>query len=121
MKRMLSRTVMLGFSGLLAGGMLFGQDLAQLAKKTRQQSLKTKQQQSVRVWNNDNIPKAPARGGPTAAAGMSPLRTNASALTVIFDNDEPVFTVFANNDVSALTIYADPDVFALSYRHRKLP
>jgi len=54
-------------SGLLMGA----QDLSQLAKKTRENRLKTMQQKSVRVWNNDNMPKAPAQGGPTAAGGMS--------------------------------------------------
>ena len=47
------------------------QDLAQLAKKTREERMKVKQQHSVRIWNNDNMPKRPAGEGPTAAAGMS--------------------------------------------------
>ena len=55
----------------LPAGIVRAQDLSQLAKKTREQRMKVMQQKSVRVWNNDNLPKRPAGEGPTAAAGMS--------------------------------------------------
>ena len=55
----------------LPAGIVRAQDLSQLAKKTREQRMKVMQQKSVRIWNNDNLPKRPAGEGPTAAAGMS--------------------------------------------------
>lgn len=45
--------------------------LAELARKERANRLKIKQEHSVRIWNNDNMPRRPAGEGPTAAAGMS--------------------------------------------------
>ena len=55
----------------LAAGIVRAQDLSQLAKKTREQRMKVMQQKSVRIWNNDNLPKRPAGEGPTAAGAMS--------------------------------------------------
>ena len=48
-----------------------GQSLGDLARKEREKRLKIKMERSVRVWNNDNMPRRPAGEGPTAAAGMS--------------------------------------------------
>lgn len=48
-----------------------GTSLADLARKERENRLKIKMAHSVRVWNNDNMPRGPAQEGPTAAAGMS--------------------------------------------------
>jgi hypothetical protein len=45
--------------------------VAELARQHRENRLKMMQAHSVRVWNNDNIPRQPAGRGPTAAAGMS--------------------------------------------------
>lgn len=47
--------------------------LAELARQEKAKRLKIKQEHSVRVWNNDNMPHKPAGSGPTAAAGMSPV------------------------------------------------
>lgn len=47
--------------------------LAELARKERANRLKVKMEHSVRIWNNDNLPRRPAGEGPTAAAGMSPV------------------------------------------------
>ncbi len=68
MKRFLIGVIALTFCIAAA----HGQDLAKLDKQTREQKMKTMQQQSVRIWNNDNMPRRPAGEGPTAAAGMSP-------------------------------------------------
>lgn len=73
MKRMTNFLTLFGLILALGLAPMQAQDLSQLAKKTRETRLKTMQQKSVRVWNNDNMPKAPAREGPTAAAGMSPV------------------------------------------------
>ncbi len=50
-----------------------GESLADLARKERENRLKIKMARSVRVWNNDNMPRRPAGEGQTAARGMSPV------------------------------------------------
>lgn len=47
------------------------QSLVDVARATRENRQKVMQQKSVRIWSNENIPKAPPSSGPTAAAGMS--------------------------------------------------
>ena len=49
---------------------LSGQDLGSVARSTRQKRMEVMREHSVRIWTNDNIPKAPAQGR-TAAAGIS--------------------------------------------------
>jgi hypothetical protein len=71
MKRVCFAFFVFAVSISLAAGIVRAQDLSQLAKKTREQRMKVMQQKSVRIWNNDNLPKRPAGEGPTAAAGMS--------------------------------------------------
>ena len=53
--------------------------LADLARKERANRLKVKMEHSVRVWNNDNMPRRPAGEGPTAATGMSPVPVSPDA------------------------------------------
>lgn len=48
-----------------------GTSLGDLARKERAEQMKIKMARSVRVWNNDNMPRRPAGEGPTAAGGMS--------------------------------------------------
>jgi hypothetical protein len=50
--------------------------LADLARQEQARRLKVKQEHSVRVWNNDNMPHKPAGSGPTAAGGMSSVPAN---------------------------------------------
>jgi hypothetical protein len=47
--------------------------LADLARQQRAERMKVMQEHSVRIWNNDNIPRHQAGQGPTAAAAMSPV------------------------------------------------
>ena len=71
MRKTFCHILALGFAAAFAFTSTGAQDLSQLAKKTREERLKTKMQRSVRVWTNDNMPKRPPGEGPTAAAGMS--------------------------------------------------
>lgn len=66
------------------------QDLGKLATKTREQRMKTMQQKSVRIFNNDNMPKRPASEGPTAAAGMAPAPPQGTAAGAEFNETPPV-------------------------------
>jgi len=50
---------------------LGAQSLGDVARASREKRMKVMQQKSVRIWTNDNVPKAPPSSGPTAAAGMS--------------------------------------------------
>jgi len=74
---MKSRLLALGLVLLWAAPGAFAQSsdasLASLARQERARQLEVKKAQSVRVWNNDNIPHQPASRNPTAAAGMSPV------------------------------------------------
>lgn len=100
MKRMTNVLTLFGLILVLGLAPLQAQDLSQLAKKTREGRLKTMQQKSVRVWSNDNIPKAPAREGPTAAAGMSPVTLPA---TIAVTAEEPPMTpAGAESEAAAL-------------------
>jgi hypothetical protein len=83
MKRYLFCLMILALTAALGLAPAQGQDLAQLAKKTREERMKVKQQHSVRIWNNDNMPKRPAGEGPTAAAGMSFLPPAVSPSAVV--------------------------------------
>jgi DNA repair exonuclease SbcCD ATPase subunit len=47
------------------------QDLAKLAKQSREQRMKVMKERSVRVYTNDNLPRRPAGEGLTAAGGMA--------------------------------------------------
>jgi hypothetical protein len=76
---MKSRVLAFGLLVFWTAGAALAQDsaspapsLADLARRERANRLKIKMQHSVRVWNNDNMPRQPAGKGPTAAAGMSP-------------------------------------------------
>lgn len=75
---MKTKFVALGVALLCAAGAALAQDatgsapsLGELARQNRAQRMKVMQEKSVRVWSNDNMPRRPAREGPTAAAGMS--------------------------------------------------
>lgn len=50
--------------------------LAEVARQEQAKRLKIKQEHSVRIWNNDNMPRKPAGSGPTAAGGMSSVPVN---------------------------------------------
>jgi hypothetical protein len=71
MKRILLGLAIAAVSFCFGSETTRAQDLSQLAKKTREQRMKVMQQKSVRVWNNDNMPRRPAGEGLTAATGMS--------------------------------------------------
>jgi hypothetical protein len=68
------------------------QDLAALARQTRANRMKVMQERSVRIWNNDNMPRRPAGEGPTAAGGMSPVPLNAADQPPPEEPKEPVDT-----------------------------
>jgi len=104
MTRMPIRLITFGLTFGLGLGAMQAQDLSQLAKKTREDRLKTMQQKSVRVWNNDNIPKAPAREGPTAAGGMSPA-TPVTLPAVL--RDEPPPTEATESETASLDSMRD--------------
>ena len=82
MKRKLFCLIILALTAAIGLAPAQAQDLGQLAKNTREDRMKVKMQHSVRIWNNDNMPKRPAGEGPTAAAGMSssPLAESPSAV-----------------------------------------
>lgn len=66
-------------AGLAQSSSGSGDSIATFARQERARQMKVKQAQSVRVWNNDNIPHHVARGNPTAAAGMSPVPVSPEA------------------------------------------
>lgn len=70
MKRTLLALIILALAAAIGIAPAPAQDLTKLAKKTREDRLKVKQQKSVRIFNNENMPKPPAGEGPTAAADM---------------------------------------------------
>jgi len=74
---MLKKLLALGFVCLWASVSIQaqsgGSSLAALARQERARQLEVKKAQSVRVWNNDNIPQHMRGSSPTAAAGMSPV------------------------------------------------
>lgn len=105
MKQNLFCLIILGLAVAISLTTAQAQDLAQLAKKTREERMKAMQQRSVRVWNNDNIPKHPAGAGPTAAGGMAPVApvTSPSALPA----EPPPIDAGAESDAAALDSMRD--------------
>lgn len=71
---MKSRALAMGLLLCWVTGTALAQDsasLADLARKQRENRMKVMREKSVRVYNNDNMPRRPAGEGPTAAARMS--------------------------------------------------
>ncbi len=80
--------------------MASAQDLADVARASRANRMKVMQDRSVRIWTNDNIPKAPA-AGPTAATGMAavpPPPSEADALPASEMSGAPASAASADAD-----------------------
>ena len=65
--------ILIAVTPIATASTLGAQSLGDVARASREKRMKVMQQKSVRIWTNDNVPKAPPSSGPTAAAGMSPV------------------------------------------------
>jgi hypothetical protein len=84
MKTRYSAEILIVASLIAAATVLNAQSLGDVARASREKRMKVMQQKSVRIWTNDNIPKAPPSSGATAAGGMSaePMLPQAQAQSV---------------------------------------